>query len=76
MKQTTRELRIADTLNEIKLNLGTGKGTLRMPCIVNTKALQDEDHIVLSTPGEVVEPVRKIAKTAAKGKAKTRAKRT
>ena len=75
----TSDQRVANcgyVLNDIKLNLGTEKVTLRMPCIVNTKALQAEDHIVVSTPDEVVEPVRKIAKTAAKGKAKTRAKRT
>ena len=44
-------------LNEIIVNLGTEKVTLRMPCIVNTKALKDEDRIVVSTPDEAVEPV-------------------
>ena len=48
---------------DIKINLGSEKVLLKLPIIVNTKAIKDEDHIVVVTE-EVVEPPKKMAKAA------------
>ena len=62
----------------MKLRSNWAQRTLNMPYIVNTEALKDEDHIVVPTPDEVIDPVRKMAKTGtgARVMAKSKSKST
>ena len=70
----TTDPRIANceySVIDIKINMGSEKVMLKLPIIVNTKAIKDEDHILVVTADEVAEPPKKMAKTAtAKGVAK------
>jgi hypothetical protein len=73
MAQSTPDHRLANcemSSHEVTISVGQVKATLELPMIINTKALKDEDVVMVLTAD--VEPSAKKAKIApkAKGKAK------